>query len=73
MKQNELTILLIIGLIGLAIYLSAHRPGTLPEYTNAEIWSIDWNEEGLPTKVEVRRHAIAGATTGSPKQLSVSS
>ena len=29
----------------------------LATYQNEESWEIDWNEEGQPTKVVVKRHA----------------
>jgi len=27
------------------------------QYVNKEEWSIDWNEDGLPTKLVISRHA----------------
>ena len=27
------------------------------QYTNKEEWAIDWNEDGLPTKLVISRHA----------------
>lgn len=66
--NNSWIFLLIIGIIGLAVYLK-YKPKALPEYNNAEVWSIEWSPDGLPTKVEVKRHAVAGATATSPKQL----
>ena len=27
------------------------------QYTNKEVWSISWNSDGLPEKVEIERHA----------------
>jgi len=27
------------------------------QYSNKEEWAIDWNEDGLPTKVVISRHA----------------
>lgn len=26
-------------------------------YTNKEVWEVEWNEEGLPSKVIISRHA----------------
>ena len=30
------------------------------QYTNKEVWSISWNSDGLPEKVEIERHATEG-------------
>ena len=31
--------------------------GNSRQYSNKEVWSIVWNADGLPEKVEIERHA----------------
>ena len=44
------------GYVGQPLRLMPAGSGA-KQYVNKEEWSIDWNEDGLPTKLVISRHA----------------
>ena len=51
----------IVGIIVIGViiwFLLRRKPGPIAgQYHNAETWSVSYNEDGLPTKIEIHREA----------------
>ncbi|GAI97439.1 unnamed protein product [marine sediment metagenome] len=43
---------------GLAYHLVPVKQPQPATYTNEEVWEVEWNEEGLPSKVVIHRRAV---------------
>ena len=61
--NRDLMILLGIGAGAFILgFLMRHSgaQAALPagQYTNAEVWDIQWNRDGLPSKVTIHRDAL---------------
>lgn len=58
--DNKFTLLLIFGVAVLLFILLKNQRTAQAAYNNDETWEIQYNNDGLPTKVVVKRQAIQG-------------
>jgi hypothetical protein len=54
--------ILLVALIALVAWLllKKSQPVQAQQYLNAESWEINYNEDGMPTKIIVHRDAVQG-------------
>ncbi len=47
-----------LALIGLLVYFLLRNPQSTSEYKNLESWDVQYNVDGLPTKITIHRDAV---------------
>jgi len=58
MKDSDWLVLLGLVLLFLWLRSKAASPPPMLTYQNTEEWEIEWNEDGLPTRIVIHRRAI---------------
>lgn len=61
-SSNQGLILILLVGSGLAVLflLARSKTSAVATYKNAETWDIQWNKDGLPTRVTIHRDAVQG-------------
>ena len=64
-SKIALGIFAFFGIVGAIVYFATRQGKIAPEralspreYTNKEVWNVEYSPDGLPTKIEISRHAV---------------